>query len=77
MKDNIIELNRLPPTPQGILSRLQRSEDEIEDLVCVIAWKSGLTDIAHSEVKLGELLIASRILENYVDSEVMRGTGND
>lgn len=77
MKDNIVELNRLPLTPQGILSRLQRSEDEIEDLVCVIGWKSGLTDIAHSEVKLGELLIASRILENYVDSEVMRGTGND
>lgn len=77
MKDNIIELNRLPTTPQGILCRLQRHEDEIEDLVCVIAWKSGVTDIAHSEVKLGELLIASRILENYVDSEVMRGTGND
>lgn len=77
MKDNIVELNRHPPTPEGIISRLKRSEGEIDDIVCIIGWKSGMVDIAHSEIKMGELAICARVLQKYVDSEVLSGPGDE
>ena len=64
--DNISELNGHSPSVESVISRLDRYQERIKSITCIVEWDDESFDVVHNEKRLQELAFEIQVFQKYL-----------